>query len=136
MQSPVSIRLALAHEGPIIQQLCVKKGARIGAWLNWEIPLASNWLIAEITQPIGCIMINYGVPIGRMEFLIVPPGLDHKTRGTVVRNLCYAAMQTLSEHGSQAVTSMVSEAEPAWSRVVQRRGAVPIATGTMFIKGI
>jgi len=45
-------------------------------------------------------------------------------------------MQALSEHGSQVVTSMVDEAEPAWMQVVQRRGAVPMTTGTLFIKGI
>ena len=141
MEQPVTvrttratIRFAQAHEGPVIQALCAAKGEKIADWLDWTVPLAQNWLIAETDHPIACIMVNYGVPVGRMSFLIVPPGLPHRLQALAVRDLCYAAFEALSRHGSQVVASMTSDADPHWSNVVCRRGAVAFDTGTLYLK--
>lgn len=129
-----TIRFAATHEGPIIQTLCLAKGARIGTWLDWSGPLAGNWLIAETDRPVGCLMLNYGVPIGHMEFLVIDPSIPFRTKALVARNLCYAAAEQLARHGSQAVVTSIDQSDHEWMKVVEKRGSIPIATGTIYIK--
>lgn len=130
----MTIRFALAHEGPVIQALFQAKGLPLADWVDWAKPLAQNWLIAELDQPVGCIMLNYGTPIGRMEFLVVLPGLSRRVRAEVVRGLSYAGMAHLARHGSQLVASVVSLADPSWQRVAERRGGRVIDTGHLYLK--
>ena len=134
MRSAPRLRFAAQDEGPVIKALCAETKARIGDWLDWSQPLAQNWILAEYDRPVGCIQINYGTPIGRMEFLLVSPTLPLKQKALVVRNLCYAANAQLHRHGSQAVATSIDHADPSWQRVVERRGAVPFATGTIYLK--
>jgi hypothetical protein len=134
VRSAPRLRFAAQDEGAVIKALCAETKARIGDWLDWTQPLAQNWILAEYDRPVGCIQINYGVPIGRMEFLQVSPLLTFKQKALVVRNLCYAAHAQLKRHGSQAVATSIDHADPSWQRVVERRGAVPFATGTIYLK--
>ncbi len=130
----MTIRFALPHEGPVIQALFQAKGLPLADWVDWTKPLAQNWLIAEFDQPVGCIMLNYGTPIGRMEFLVVLPGLSRRIKASVVRGLCYAGMEQLSRHGSQLVASIISLQSSSWQRVAERRGGRVVDTGHLYLK--
>lgn len=79
-------------------------------------------------------MLNYGVPIGRMEFLVIAPSLPVRTNALVARDLCYAAAEQLARHGSQAVVTSIDHADQGWMKIVEKRGSVPIATGTIYMK--
>lgn len=129
-----TIRVAQPHEGSVVQALCVANKDKIADWLDWTKPLGLNWLIAELDRPVGCIMVNYGAPIGRISFLIVPPGLSHRQRALVVRDLSLAGCEALHRHGSQVAAIMTAEDTKSWARVVQRRGSVALATGTLYLK--
>lgn len=81
-------------------------------------------------------MINYGTPIGRMEFMQISPSLPYTYKAIVVRNLCYAAVEQLARHGSQAVVTSIATTDTTWKQVVERRGAVPFVDSTLYIKRV
>lgn len=118
----------------MIRALCQAKRLDMTDWFDWTAPLAQNWIVAETDRVVGCIMVNYGVPIGRMEFLVVPPGLPRLVRANVVQSLCHAAFEQLHRHGSQAVASLVDEQDVVWQRAAERRGAVKIGSGNFYMK--
>jgi hypothetical protein len=131
---PLTIRLAQPHEGPVIQALCEANHEGIATWMDWTRPLALNWLIAEQTHPIGCLMLHYGTPIGRMEFMVIPPGITLALRRRVVRALVYTGMNLLQRHGSQAVASIIAESDPHWQAIATNRGGVNICSGNLYLK--
>lgn len=126
----------MMHEGPMIQALCQSKQLDIARWTDWTQPLAANWLLAETDQVWGCVMVQYGAPFGRMEFMVVRPDTPHRLKAIVVRNLTYAGMEALKRHGSQIVSVNIDDHAKEWQRVVERRGAVKTGSGNFYMKKV
>jgi hypothetical protein len=129
-----TLRFARIDEGPVIHTLCLSKKLPVASWIDWSKPLAMNWLLAETDRPIGCIMINYGAPIGKVDFLVVKPDLNKRLRSMTIKMLCYAAFEQLARHGSQVMTSTVDDGNQAWQKVCERRGGLAMGSGKFYIK--
>jgi hypothetical protein len=130
-----TLRFARIDEGPVIHTLCLSKKLPVASWIDWSKPLtAGNWIVAETDQPIGCIMINYGTPVGKMDFLVVKPDLHKRLKAMTVKMLCYAAFEQLAQNGSQVVTTTVDDGNPAWQKVCERRGGLAMGSGKFYIK--
>ena len=104
--------------------------------VDWTQPLARNWILAETTKPIGCIMVNFGAPFGRLEYLMILPDLPSYVQHKVLRNLSYAGAAQLKKYGSQVVNFDVRSTDSAWRAVWERRGAVCVGSGNFFVKKV
>lgn len=129
-------RWASPHEGPVLGALFLASGANIATWIDWSRPLAQNWLIAESTSIRGCLMVNFGAPIGRLDYMVLHPSCSHKERAVVTKALAYEGMAQLKQHGSQYVACMASDAYPQFASILQKRGGVITDHGPMIMKRI
>jgi len=134
MRISPNIRLVRPHEGALVQELFQSKAAIIGTLVDWSKPVALNWLIAETDRPIGCLMVNYGAPIGRLDCLVMRPGLPKTLLAVAVRDLIYAGMALLKRHGSQVVTALISDEYPGWDTLVKKRGGILLDRGVFCVK--
>lgn len=130
------IRWALPHEGPVVQAILLNQNVDLAHQVNWLLPIGPYWLLYCDPQPIGCINVNPGMPVGRLEWLTVIKEVSNRQRAVTIRDLCYAGMASLQRTGSQAVAGYVSGVYPQWKRVIERRGLKPIEEGTLYMGGL
>lgn len=130
------IRWALPHEGPVVQAILLNRNVDLARQVNWLLPLGPYWLLYCDPHPVGCINVNPGMPVGRLEWLTVIKELPKKKYAIAIRDLCYAGMASLQRTGSQAVAGYVSTHYPEWKRVIERRGLKPIEEGTLYMGGL
>jgi hypothetical protein len=100
---------------------------------NWLLPLGPYWLLACNPEPFGCINVNPGMPVGRLEWLTVMKHIDKRTLACTVRDLCYAGMAILKQQGSQFVAGYVADHQNSWKRVIEKRGLNPVEDGTLYM---
>ena len=131
-----TIRLAYPDEGQQVHALWQAAKLPTISGIDWSLIYGNNWLVAETDTLVGCVMVQYGIPFGRMEYLIVQPGISKRLRSLVVRDLVYAGLERLSQYGSQAIYFGSLDTDTAWHRVVERRGAVLIGTGKFYLKKV
>ena len=133
-----NIRWALPHEGPVIQRILESQDVALGysSQVNWLLPLGPYWLLYCNPEPVGCINVNPGMPVGRLEWLTVQQGLPKRVHACAIRDLCYAGMAVLKQGGSQMVAGYVADHDTSWKRVIQRRGLIPTEHGTLYIRGL
>lgn len=132
----VKIRLNRPEEGPILQAIMRQQNIPLAEWVDWSKPLGPFWLIAETDHPIGCINVNPGHPVGRLEWLVVRNDIPHKEFSCAIRDLGFGGMAMLKSQGSQLVACQVDQSETGWHRVLQRRGFTPTSPGTLYVGGL
>lgn len=104
-------------------------------WLDWG-DIGNNWLLAEHDGTVvGCIMMNYGKPFCRLEFLNLAPTLTKRIRALAVRDLVNTAFAVCKAMGSQCAMSVIEwSTENQWMHILQRRGSIPCAEGVLLVK--
>lgn len=130
------IRWAYPHEGPVIQSILLNQNVALATQVNWLLPLGPYWLLYCDPDPVGCINVNPGMPVGRLEWLTVMKELPRRYYACAIRDLCYAGMAILKGQGSQAVAGYVNDQDASWKRVIERRGLIPTEHGTLYMRGL
>lgn len=115
------IRWARPHEGLLVRSLLKSNRLLVADELDWTQPLGPFWLLAIQEQPIGCLMVNPGTPVGRMDLMAVRRDVSHRVRAQAVHDLCYAGAAVLRTNGSQMVMSGCALDNPKWKQVLQKR---------------
>lgn len=127
------IRWAQPHEGPLVQSILHNQNVALADQVNWNLPLGPYWLLYCDPDPVGCIAVNPGMPVGRLEWLVVKKGLSRRQHALAIRTLCYAGMLVLKQQGSQLVAGYVADHMKGWKQVIERRGIVPEEHGTLYM---
>jgi hypothetical protein len=127
------IRWALPHEGLVVQSILLNQSVALAKQVNWLLPLGPYWLLHCDPHPVGCINVNPGMPVGRLEWLTVLKELPRRQYACVIRDLCYAGMRILKDQGSQKVAGYVNDQDKGWKRVIERRGLIPTEHGTLYM---
>lgn len=96
-----------------------------GKWeiegLDWSANIGPYWLVAEHDgDPVGCIQVCPGIPVGRLEFLSVPVDLSKRIKAMAVKRLLDAGRTTLKLAGSQMITGILHEGLEGYQRVLER----------------
>lgn len=128
-----NIRWALPHEGLTVQAILLNQSVALAKQVNWLLPLGPYWLLYCNPEPIGCINVNPGMPVGRLEWLTVVKGLPKRVYACAIRDLCYAGMAVLKQQGSQVVVGYVASHDAKWKRVIERRKLYPVEDGTLYM---
>ena len=121
------IRWAYPHEGLVVQSILLNQSVALAKQVNWLLPLGPYWLLYCDPDPMGCINVNPGMPVGRLEWLTVLKELPRRKYACVIRDLCYAGMHILKSQGSQKVAGYVADHDAKWKRVIERRGLVKLS---------
>ncbi len=130
----LTIRAATPHDGPLLRQVMTDWGQVTYEWLDWS-QAYPYWLIGEWDGVVaGVVMVNPGVPFGRVDLLTVNPALPHAQRAIVCHDLAYAGAAACQQHGSQAILSFVDTQETSWRAIAERRGWVVTGTGSYLLK--
>lgn len=136
MSQRPSIRFARPDEGPVIAQIMLAANVELGRQADWSQPLGPFWLLACYDEPVGCINVNYGTPVGRMEYLSFLPSLTKRQQALVCRDLSYAGMKALKECGAQFMGSYIADTDTSWAEIARRRSCVPVEHGTYYMKRV
>lgn len=118
------IRFARPDEGPVLQAIFHANELLVAGLVDWAAPLGPYWLVAEYPSVVGCIMVNPGTPIGRLDLLAVLPTVTPRKRAQTVKYLCYAGFAVLKQNGSQLLMTGCAIDNPLWKRVQARRNMV------------
>lgn len=127
------IRWAQAYEGPLIQSILLSQRVSLAHQVNWLLPLGPYWLLYGDPDPVGCINVNPGMPVGRLEWLTVMKDTPRRTYACAIRDLCYAGMAVLKQGGSQFVAGYVNDQDTSWKKVIEKRHLVPVEHGTLYM---
>lgn len=127
------IRWAWEYEGPVIRFILENQGVTLAHQVDWSHPLGPYWLLYCDPHPLGCINVNPGTPVGRLEWLTVLKETPKRTYACAIRDLCYAGMAVLKYGGSQFVAGYVNDQDQSWKHVIERRGLVPTEHGTLYM---
>lgn len=130
------IRWAWDYEGPVVQDILRSQNVALASQVNWLLPIGPYWLLYCDPDPCGCINVNPGTPVGRLEWLTIRPSLTAKQYAIAIRDLCYAGMAVLKQGGSQLVAGQVSDDYPSWAKIIERRGLIPTDHGTLYIRSL
>ena len=134
MSDKAVIRWAEVHEGPVVRSILQNQGVTLAYQVDWTRPLAPYWLLYCAPLPIGCINVNPGQPVGRLEWLTVRKDVAKRVYACAIRDLCYAGMSALKQGGSQVVAGYVNDQDVSWKKVIERRGLVPVEHGTLYMR--
>ena len=119
------IRLAKANEGPVVEWLLLESG-RHGTvdGIDWTQSIAPYWLIAEDEDgvAVGCLQVNPGKPLGRLDWMGVPAYLPRRQKALIVRDLLLTGIATCRAQGSQIVAGMIDDTLTDYQRLLVRRG--------------
>ncbi len=126
------IRWAQPHEGLVVQSILLNQNVELAHLVNWLLPLGPYWLLYSDPDPVGCINVNPGMPVGRLEWLTVKKGLRKRDYACAIRDLCYAGMAILKSQGSQMVAGYVNDQDTSWKKIIEKRGLVPTEHGTLY----
>lgn len=134
MSHRITIRVAQAHEGPLVKSLYDECGGAHSDYLDWS-QVFPYWLIGEVDgTPSGIVMAGPGMPFGRVDFLYTLPTLSKTCKAILSRDLGFAAAETCRRLGSSAVVSTIRADEPSWKKITQKRGWLPLCDGTFLLK--
>lgn len=131
-----NIRWALPHEGPVVQSILLSQHVDLATQVNWLLPLGPYWLLYCAPDPVGCISVNPGMPVGRLECLTVMPTVPKKQYACAIRDLCYAGSAVLKQGGSQLVAGYVSKEYPSWKKILEKRHSVAVDEGTLYMRRV
>lgn len=123
MPRVVTIRFAVAGEGPILHSLCRVSGKWEIAGLDWTFDPYPYWLIAELNGGIvGCVQIVVGVPFAFCEFLSIMPHLSKRDKAIVARDLCLQGRKCCRFMGAQFVATNIQPGLDSWAAVLEKHG--------------
>ena len=126
MSRVVTIRFAVAGEGPILHSLCRASGKWEIEGLDWTFDPYPYWLVAELNGGIvGCVQVVPSVPFAFLEFLSIMPHLSHRDKAIVARNLSLQGKKNCRLMGAQFVATNIQPGLDSWARIMERHaGAV------------
>lgn len=127
------IRWALPHEGILVQSILHNQTVALATQVDWTQPLGPYWLLYCDPDPVGCINVNPGMPVGRLEWLTVRKELPKRQYACAIRDLCYAGMAVLKQGGSQMIAGHVADYDMGWKKVIGRRGIQVVEHGTLYM---
>jgi hypothetical protein len=127
------IRWAYPHEGLVVQAILLNQSVALAKQVNWLLPIGPYWLLYCDPEPVGCINVNPGMPVGRLEWLTVIKELPRRQYACAIRDLCYAGMIILKSQGSQRVAGYVADHDVKWKKVMEKRGGIPVEQGTLYM---
>ena len=127
------IRWAKPDEGWIIQTILESRQVPLATWADWSKPIGPFWLILETDIPIGCINVNPGHPVGRLEWLVVRKNIPRRMYACAIRDLGFAGVEILRQQGSQMIACQIVEHEQGWQKVLQRRGFIQTEPGALYV---
>jgi hypothetical protein len=129
-----NVRLARPDEGPVVQRLVAQGGGPTWDWLDWS-RVHPYWLLGEVNgTPKATLMVNPGVPIGRMEFLCLSPHVSQQEKAILCRDLSYAGLESCRQMGAQVVMSNIDTGDGAWRQIAEKRGWVVTGEGSYMMK--
>jgi hypothetical protein len=129
----VTLRLAEPTEGPRIRNLLLENGQADLEWLDWS-DIGHHWIVAELDgELVGCLQHCPGKPFSRLEYLTASKALPHRQRALLLRNLGYAGKAAAQAYGAQASLCVIQDEDASWTRIIQRRGGLPVGHGTMMM---
>jgi hypothetical protein len=129
----VKVRLAQDADGPRIGDLARASGFGVEG-IDWS-RVHPFWLAAELDgRVVGAIQIITAQPIGWLEMLSLDPDLSHREQAVAVKALVERGTIALKAFGAQMAMGTVGGDRRSYMRVLERRGAVVVATGKLFAK--
>lgn len=129
----VKIRWALPHEGLVIQEILQSQNVDLAGQVNWLLPLGPYWLLYCDPDPLACLLVNPGTPVGRLEWLTIHTKATKRQRALAVKELCYAGGRILKQGGSQLVAWYLNDENEKWKKIVEKHGGFPIERGTLYM---
>lgn len=133
-QEPLRIRLARNEDGEEVRDLVVSAGFYVPKAVPWD-DIFPNWLVAEHEEKIvGCIQVALSKPYGYLEFLSIKPGLTHKLKALVVRDLVVSGAGTLKMGGASVASGMIPFELKDYKALLKKHGCVVCATGNFMLK--
>ena len=137
MRDKPYIRWAYPNEGSLIQSILQSDQNALAGLVDWSLPLGPFWLVAFLgMEPVGCINVHQGHPIGRMEYLIVNPHLAKRQKAILSRDLCYAGIAVPKQGGSQMLATYINDTDIGWKHVIERRHSIPMDHGTLYMRKV
>lgn len=127
------VRWAWEHEGPTVQAILEDQKVDLARQVNWLLPLGPYWLLYCDPDPVACLMVNPGTPVGRLEWLTVIRSVSKRKRAIAIRELMFAGGNILKYGGSQVVVGYLADHETGWKKVVEKRGGFPVEHGTLYM---
>ena len=136
MVTPLTIRWAKEGEGPEIQAILHADGWSPLTELDWTLA-GTSWKVAERQGLIlGAVQVCLGIPVARLEMLAIDPLLPQSERAIVMRDLMAHAQMAAKVYGATAVSFMIGNNLPGFQHIVERRGAVCVSQGSIYMKRI
>ena len=126
----LSIRLAQPADAPWLADLTGTGGS-----FDWSFPgTTEGWWIAEFSgEPIACIQMLLGRPVGRLESLRVVAETPPRLKAEAIKALVKSACAGLYLTGSQGVMSFVQFENKGMKRFLKRSfGARVLESGNVF----
>ncbi len=126
----LSIRLAQPADAPWLAVISGTDGA-----FDWALPgTTEGWWIAEAAgEPVACVQMLLGRPVGRVESFRAEPGLSPRLKAEALSALVKSACAGLYLTGSQGVMCFVRFDNKGMKRFVKRHfGAKVLESGNMF----
>ncbi len=130
----IRVRFAGPDEGPVIYSILKSQHVTLADVADWAQDIGPYWLLVETDRPLGCIMVNPGRPVGRLEWLTVRPDVPKKQYAVACRDLCYAGFEVLAKGGSQFMACYIADHDQSWKQITERRGCMPVEHGTLMMK--
>lgn len=127
----IAVRVATNEQSPAIVELVTKAGFAIEG-IDWS-DIEPYWLLAELKdEPVGCIQVLPGKPIGHLEMLAVKESLSHIERAQTVWRLLYAGANTLKRTGASMACGTIPFKLKAYKKLLKKRGCEVITSGNLL----
>jgi len=127
------VRVAKNADGPRIGELGQAQGFPIEG-LDWS-DIEPYWLVAESEGiVVGAIQLCLAKPFGWLEMLFIDRTLTQQGQAKVMKALVGRGLVSIAAFGAQLALGTVSSSQPAWRRILKRRGGVVLQSGSLLAK--
>lgn len=129
------VRIANKKDGDDINKILSDSGWNIGTYdFSEAYPF---WLVCEKNgYVVGCVQVCISKPISYLEMMAATGGLSKRERAIVFRSLFYGGCGAVKKLGALSVSAMIAHEDKSWKRILERRGSVPVNSGTRLIKSL
>lgn len=126
-----TITMSTDHDGPAILALLEPTYPYL-VELDWS-HVGPSWMLASLNDRlVGCLQVMPGLPVARLEYLGIHPGLSHTQRAKVAYTLMHTAMGACRAAGCSMVQGIIGRSYEHWvDRLVARGGTVVISGDTV-----
>jgi hypothetical protein len=128
-----TVRIASDDDGPEIGRLAYEQGFAVeGIDFSHVHPY---WLVAEIEGKIvGALQLCTGLPIGWLEMLFLDPKLSKPDRIRTFKALVERGLFALEAFGSQVAMWSVPHELGTYKKILKKRGAITLTSGSLMAK--